>query len=780
MRLTLCTLLLLYSTMSMALDPLLSLRLGEAEAKLEAIEETLQNPQEFVKAEILQEIQQQGLLVKNTFNECIEFNEKSINNSADDLDLLGPQSLSENPDVTSKRQSLNQNMLSNAQQLASCRLMLLRAHETVDTALKRQRQVLTSELLAKSTSLFENIKNVILHPVQIFSASIEFFTDKGGLQNFRENILLLLVLLAFTLFFVALLKKWIKSNLKKHAATETHGYLSQFQLSTIACINRYLLMLVLTAVLSLYYGYFIWYESDWYFPGLTVFGLFLYTALSLVIRVLLNPCPPGKKLSSLPEEISNLLARRLRLLSKLLLAGFLMFSAVGIHEFPPQITALLRNFYLFLLILNLIWAIWLFRFYEGVSNILLVRSLMIVGLVVSLVADWLGYFNLANYLLLGITGSIILWLITHFIIRIWTDFLDGMDTGRADWQKRFRKRIGVKAEEFLPGSIWFRFTFSFLSWSIFIVALLKIWGLPDANLIMLKESVINGFDIGTVRVEPLKIVFAVLTFAVMLSIVGWVKRRMDKSWLQRSRMDRGSKEAMISLTGYFGVATAFLIALSMAGFELANIALIAGALSVGIGFGLQNIVNNFVSGVILLFERPIKTGDWIVVGGTEGYVKKISIRATQIKTFDRADVMVPNSELISSQVTNWMFRDSIGRIVVPIGVAYGSDPEQVKEILLGIAYQHDAVISKSPILAKPWVFFKEFGDNSLNFELRCYIKVADDRLRVTSDINFELEKALRKAGIEIPFPQRDVHLISHGNEVKDPQDEQKNVILSDS
>jgi len=122
--------------------------------------------------------------------------------------------------------------------------------------------------------------------------------------------------------------------------------------------------------------------------------------------------------------------------------------------------------------------------------------------------------------------------------------------------------------------------------------------------------------------------------------------------------------------------------------------------------------------------------------------------------------MVPNSELISSQVTNWMFRDSIGRIIVPIGVAYGTDPEKVKEILLDIAYQHDSIITKSPILAKPWVFFKEFGDSSLNFELRCFIKVADDRKVVTSDINFKLEKALRKAGIEIPFPQRDVHIIS--------------------
>ena len=205
---------------------------------------------------------------------------------------------------------------------------------------------------------------------------------------------------------------------------------------------------------------------------------------------------------------------------------------------------------------------------------------------------------------------------------------------------------------------------------------------------------------------------------------------------------------------------AFLLALSMAGVELANIALIAGALSVGIGFGLQNIVNNFISGVILLFERPIKTGDWIVVGGTEGYVKKISIRSTQIQTFDRSDVIVPNSELISTQVTNWMFRDKLGRVIVPIGVAYGTDVELVKQILLDIAYQHPSVITKSPIISKPWVLFRTFGDSSLNFELRCYIRAVDDRLSVISDINFAIDKAFRDADIQIPFPQRDVHMIN--------------------
>lgn len=755
---------------SFAIDPLLSLQVGKAEETLQKIEEALKNPQISIPAERLKKYQEQGIFVKKTSNECIDINEKAINKSADDLDLLGAQSLSEDAEVTRKRQSLNQVMLSNAQQLASCRLLLLRAHETIETTLKKQQQALANVLLGKSTSLLENIKNVVLQPQLIFSASLDFIQSRGGLDNFMQNRTLFGGLAIFSIIAILFLKNWLKTIFKEHDEDQSKSYLNRFQRSVIACINHYLPSLIITGVFSFYYLYQVLVDLHWYFAGLLMFGLFLYTLSKILIRVLLRPCPPGELLTGLSTDISALLSSRLEMLIKLLLAGFLMYSALEIHQFSLQVSAFLRNIFVFLLVLNLIWAIWLLRFYEGISNILWLRGLMIAGLIVCLIADWLGYANLAMHILLAITGSIVAWLLTSFVIHIWTDFLDSMDEGRTTWQQLLRKRIGVKEEEFIPGSIWFRFTFSILSWSLFVIALLKIWGLPESSFLTIKESLLNGFNIGTVKVEPLKVVVALFTFAILLSIVGWVKRRMDKSWLKRSRMDRGSKEAMISLTGYFGMATAFLIGLSIAGFELANIALIAGALSVGIGFGLQNIVNNFVSGVILLFERPLKTGDWIVVGGTEGYVKKISIRATQIQTFDRADVMVPNSELISSQVTNWMFRDNIGRIAVPVGVAYGSDCDQVKNILIDIAYQHDEVITKSPILSKPWVLFREFADSSLNFELRCYIKVADSRLRVISDINFAIEKAFRQENIEIPFPQRDVHIVP-----TDPESDIKNL-----
>lgn len=761
MRILIFFICLVNASTALAIDPILSLKVGEAEGQLQIIEKAFKNPRNSLNLKLLSEFQEQGLEVKKVANECIDINEKAINKSADDLELLGAQMVTEEADVTKKRQSLNQSMLSNAQQLASCRLLLLRAHEIVDVVIARQQQALTSELLARQSNILQNFKNNLLNPVKAYDAVVTFVEQDSGASNVVENWPELMVCMLVAVVLIIVFRKLLNNQLNFNQQSQRSGYLSQFQLSLISCTRRHMSALILTATLSLYYAYQLFITgSALDFLGVLVFGLFLYVLFNLFIRILLNPYLPAQPLTSLPQDISLLLASRLRLLSKLLFAGFLMYTAIQIHEFPDQITALIRNIYVFLLVLNLIWAAWLLRYYRGLSNIHLLRILVIFGLLICLGADWLGYANLSNFILIGIVGSFLVWSLAIFLTRIWTDLFDSLDEGRHDWQKALRKRVGVRDKEFLPGSIWFRFTFSLILWSAFGIALLKIWGLPDTLLLQLKGLITDGFTLGTVNVVPVKMVIALLTFAVMLSIIGWIKRRMDKSWLNRSRMDRGSKEAMISLTGYFGVAIAFLIGLSIAGVQLANLALIAGALSVGIGFGLQNIVNNFVSGVILLFERPIKTGDWVVVGSTEGFVKKISIRSTQIETFDRSDVIVPNSEFISGQVTNWMFRDSIGRVVLPIGVAYGTDTQKVKSILLDIAHQHPSVITKSPILAKPWVLFRSFGDSSLNFELRFYIREVDNRLNVMSDMNFEIDRLFRESGIEIPFPQRDLHIIS--------------------
>jgi uncharacterized protein YndB with AHSA1/START domain len=178
---------------------------------------------------------------------------------------------------------------------------------------------------------------------------------------------------------------------------------------------------------------------------------------------------------------------------------------------------------------------------------------------------------------------------------------------------------------------------------------------------------------------------------------------------------------------------------------------------------MQEIASNFVSGLILLFERPIRAGDFVTVGDIQGFVRSIRIRATEIETLDNQNVLVPNSELVSGRVTNWVLRDTHGRLLVNVGVAYGSDVDKVRDILESVGREHPEVITDGSAPA-PRALFMGFGDSSLDFELRCRVKHIERRFSIKSDLNFAIDKAFREAGITVPFPQRDLHIIPRANE----------------
>ena len=249
---------------------------------------------------------------------------------------------------------------------------------------------------------------------------------------------------------------------------------------------------------------------------------------------------------------------------------------------------------------------------------------------------------------------------------------------------------------------------------------------------------------------------ALLFFLCAAYLLRHTKRFLEKRVLARLKMDIGVKHTILALLMYLAWILVGLLTLSIIGVNLKNLAIVFGALSVGIGFGLQNIVNNFVSGIIILFERPIKEGDWVVINGQEGIVRDIRIRATKLETFDRADILIPNADILSSQVINWTHDNQTGRVVVPVGVAYGSDLNKVRDILMEIAREEPRLLPDP----EPYVWFLNFGDSSIDLELRGVTNSVMDRGSIKSDLILKIYDAFNREGIEIPFPQRVVTLKS--------------------
>ncbi len=381
------------------------------------------------------------------------------------------------------------------------------------------------------------------------------------------------------------------------------------------------------------------------------------------------------------------------------------------------------------------------------------------GLVISVIAGVFGYLNFGLFVSKRIVWTLALfgiaWLI-HGLIGAGAKQATSEGNALGAW---VRQRLGLGNAGAARLEFWVVLLADVLLLLVTAISTLLTWGMPWTEVRPIFAGLADGIEVGDFEFSIFNIGIAIIVFVLLSIGVRLVQRLLSNRILVQTSLDIGVRDALTSGVGYVGIVLAVLVTFSVLGLNLSQLTIIFGALSVGIGFGLQHTVNNFVSGLILLIQRPIKSGDWIVIGNQEGYVKRINVISTEIQTFDNASLIVPNSNLVTTEVMNWMHKSKVGRVIIPVGVSYDSNPERVREVLMKCADGNDEVL-KRPL---PQVIFREFGNSSLDFELRFYIRDIDQRLRTASDLRFAIKKALDEAGIEIPFPQRDVHIRNKPN-----------------
>ena len=361
----------------------------------------------------------------------------------------------------------------------------------------------------------------------------------------------------------------------------------------------------------------------------------------------------------------------------------------------------------------------------------------------------LGRFISTQVMLVGLTVFVML--LAHAIIR---RAAGALADGERPMGRILGSKLGLDSER---TSYVTRLIIGVVDTVLLLIAvplILLTWGYTRDDFIDWLKAGIVGFEIGRFQISLVRILLALGLFLVLLFLTRAFQRWLDRSVLTPARVDRSIAHSVLMGVGYTGIGLAIIIALSYAGLDFTQLAIVAGALSLGIGFGLQAIFNNFVSGIILLIERPVKVGDWIVVNGQEGFVRRINVRATEIETFDRSSLIIPNSELITGTVTNWTHRNAIGRLVVYVRVSYKADPEQVIAILRRVAEESPSILREP----EPSVVFEDFGESAMIFSLRAFVPDVMRRLAVQTELRLAIAKAFREAGIEIPYQQHDIHL----------------------
>ena len=386
------------------------------------------------------------------------------------------------------------------------------------------------------------------------------------------------------------------------------------------------------------------------------------------------------------------------------------------------------------------------QFYFRWSSAFLAPTWLLI--ILATVALLFGYIALSNFIVFKLfdTALVVTFL---FVLHHTADAAVHISFDPGSHLGKFIRRVSGLGERAIErAGLLFRIVVDILLALIGLPILFLLWTVTWVDFRALANKAFFGFDVGSVTVSPWSILLVAFVLATGVAVTKLIVRWLNRRILLETRIDKGVQDSLRKSVTYAGYIIAAVFALTTAGLEFSNLAIIAGALGVGIGFGLQSIVNNFVSGLILLAERPIRVGDWVSIPAGEGLVKKINVRATEIETFDGCSIIVPNSNLITESVKNWTHSDTMGRFTVNVSVAYDSDAEKVRDLLVQLTKAHPNVLT----YPEPVVTLQKFGTYSLDFEIKGTVGDIFYGVFVSSDLRFAILRAFQEKGIVIPQP----------------------------
>jgi potassium-dependent mechanosensitive channel len=387
----------------------------------------------------------------------------------------------------------------------------------------------------------------------------------------------------------------------------------------------------------------------------------------------------------------------------------------------------------------------------GIIKVL--RLLVLLGISIIIIIDLLGFQNLALYLA-GSTFLTALWLAGGWLLEQIGKDLNRFITAPEGFLGR---KFGIRAATLEDIQFICSKTLTLVIFLLTMAGILFTWGVDLAVLQKIVDLLAYGPSLGPITLSPLAIFSAGLSIWVARRLSRFTRAVFETRIFLRRGWDIGIRHTISNTVHYTFMTLGTIFALGFLGINSSNLAIIAGGLGVGIGFGLQNIVNNFLSGLILLFERPIKVGDLLVIDGQWGTVRDIRVRSTVFETVERSVLIIPNSDLISNKILNWTFngRGPV-RLTLKVGVAYDSDVHQVTDIINQVCITNHRVLKEPP----PQVYFNAYGDSSLNFTVWVFIRTPADRVPATHELNAAIFDAFNRHGIEFPYPQMDLHIRS--------------------